>query len=218
MLNIHSKEGEISLIFSEGENYYLVRRSLKPGKSKDSCSSQLFTISFQGNDILKTLKNPIFYPPTRGEPNEVSGGLLNSGEADGGFQDEVLLRHINIVQTLFSNPDIFHLEEIVLKNETDLQQQLDQLLPPKSVFLSTMFLLQDAENIFEMQPADRLTVLKNVFGLLGIDEAKEQVQDKKRELSYKLKALQDQSQQDNKLRKWLKDLRENYSTLVASPY
>ncbi|MDR2541791.1 MAG: hypothetical protein LBD11_08915 [Candidatus Peribacteria bacterium] len=45
MLNIHSKEGEISLIFSEGENYYLVRRLLKVGKSKDSCSSQLFTIT-----------------------------------------------------------------------------------------------------------------------------------------------------------------------------
>jgi chromosome segregation ATPase len=73
-----------------------------------------------------------------------------------------------------------------------------------------MFLLQDAENIFEMQPADRLTVLKNVFGLLGIDEAKEQVQDKKRELSYKLKSLQDHSQQDEKLRKWLKELKQDY--------
>jgi DNA repair exonuclease SbcCD ATPase subunit len=100
-----------------------------------------------------------------------------------------------------------------MKNETDLQQTIDQLLPPKPVFLSTMFLLQDAQNIFEMQPADRLTVLKNVFGLLGIDEAKEQVQDKKRELSYKLKALQDQSQQDIKLRKLLKQLLNNYTNI-----
>ncbi|GHV28136.1 hypothetical protein FACS1894176_10530 [Bacteroidia bacterium] len=110
------------------------------------------------------------------------------------------------------------MEEILMKNETDLQQSIDQLLPPKSVFLSTMFLLQDAENIFEMQPADRLTVLKNVFGLLGIDEAKEQVQDKKRELSYKLKALQDHSQQDGKLRKWLRELQQNYNALKSSFY
>ncbi|MDR2416118.1 MAG: hypothetical protein LBD75_06000 [Candidatus Peribacteria bacterium] len=110
----------------------------------------------------------------------------------------------------------FHLEEIVMKNETDLQQSLDQLLPPKSVFLSTMFLLQDADNIFEMQPADRLTVLKNVFGLLGIDEAKEQVQDKKREISYKLKALQDHSHQDAKLRKFLKSLHNDYLSLQRS--
>jgi DNA repair exonuclease SbcCD ATPase subunit len=55
-------------------------------------------------------------------------------------------------------------------------------LPPKEVFLSTVFLLQDADNIFEMRPADRLIVLKNVFNLLGIDDAKEKVQEKKKEV------------------------------------
>jgi hypothetical protein len=54
----------------------------------------------------------------------------------------------------------------VFKNETDLQASLDALLPPKEVFLSTVFLLQDADNIFEMRPSDRLIVLKNVFNLL----------------------------------------------------
>ena len=53
-------------------------------------------------------------------------------------------------------------EEIVFKNETDLQQ-LTSLLPPQEVFESTIFLLQDAENIFEMQPSQRLEVLKHVF-------------------------------------------------------
>ena len=198
MLNIHSKEGEISLIFSADEQYYLVRRMLKPGKSKDSCSSQLFSISplqkgggsvATGGSSSKQGGNESPLPPFQ------KGGLLQWG--------------VNIIADLANNP-AFHLEEIVMKNETDLQQSLDQLLPPKPVFLSTMFLLQDAENIFEMQPADRLTVLKNVFGLLGIDEAKEQVQDKKRELSYKLKALQDQSQQDGKLRKLLRQLQNNF--------
>jgi DNA repair exonuclease SbcCD ATPase subunit len=81
---------------------------------------------------------------------------------------------------------------------------LEDLLPPKEVFLSTVFLLQDADNIFEMRPADRLIVLKNVFNLLGIDDAKEKVQDKKKEVQYKLKALQDHSLQDEKLRTNLK--------------
>jgi DNA repair exonuclease SbcCD ATPase subunit len=125
------------------------------------------------------------------------------------------MRNTNLIATL-QQDSAFHFEEIVMKNETDLQQSLDQLLPPKPVFLSTMFLLQDSENIFEMQPAERLTVLKNVFGLLGIDEAKEQVQDKKRELSYKLKALQDQSHQNAKLRKFLKNLYTDYQSLQAS--
>ena len=47
--------------------------------------------------------------------------------------------------------------------ETDLQQHLDSILPPQEVFESTIFLLQDSKNIFEMQPAERLEVLKNVF-------------------------------------------------------
>jgi hypothetical protein len=64
------------------------------------------------------------------------------------------------------NKKLWNLEEIVFKNETDLQASLDALLPPKEVFLSTVFLLQDADNIFEMRPSDRLIVLKNVFNLL----------------------------------------------------
>ena len=57
-----------------------------------------------------------------------------------------------------------------------------------------------------MRPSDRLIVLKNVFNLLWIDDAKEKIQEKKKEVWYKLKALQDHSLQDNKLRANLKDL------------
>jgi hypothetical protein len=64
------------------------------------------------------------------------------------------------------NGKFWNLEEIPFKNESDLQASLEALLPPKEVFLSTVFLLQDADNIFEMRPADRLIVLKNVFNLL----------------------------------------------------
>ena len=85
--------------------------------------------------------------------------------------------------------DHSQLEEIVMKNGSDLQQNLNQLLPPEPVFLSTIFLLQDAENIFEMQPAERLIVLKNVFGLLGIDEAKEQVNEERKQTDNKIKYL-----------------------------
>jgi hypothetical protein len=55
------------------------------------------------------------------------------------------------------------MEEISFKNETDLQQEISAFLPPKEVFLSTIFLMQDADNIFELDPRDRLSVLKNVF-------------------------------------------------------
>ena len=155
----------------------------------DSCSSQLFTINYNWENLLKDIKN-----------------LL--------WDTEILQWWENVIQKFESqNWSSWTLEEISFKNETDLQATLEALLPPKEVFLSTVFLLQDADNIFEMRPADRLIVLKNVFNLLWIDDAKEKVQEKKKEVWYKLKALQDHSLQDNKLRANLKSLWSNLKTL-----
>lgn len=138
MLNINSKEGEISLLFEANGMYFLVKRRLKAGKSKDSCSSQLFTINYRGEDIVQEIAK-----------------VCPEGE--------ILMKDFNLIAEIEKYSDLFPLEEQTYKNETDIQQNLDQLLPPRPVFLSTMFLLQDAENIFEMQPAERLIVLKNVF-------------------------------------------------------
>ena len=183
MLNLQSKNGEVSLIFEVDWSYYLVRRILKRTSAwNDSCSSQLFSISYNWENLLKDIKNL----------------TLNT---------EILQWWENVIEKFESeNGKLRNLEEISFKNETDLQTTFEWLLPPKEVFLSTVFLLQDADNIFEMRPADRLIVLKNVFNLLWIDDAKEKIQEKKKEVWYKLKALQDHSLQDNKLRTNLKDL------------
>lgn len=91
-------------------------------------------------------------------------------------------------------------EEIAFKNETDLQQNLQTFLPPREVIMNTIFLMQDSDNIFELTPVDRLTILKNVFNLMGIEEAKEVLADKKREIRYKIKATTDISRYDEKLK------------------
>lgn len=96
-----------------------------------------------------------------------------------------------------------YLEEIQFKNETDLQQQLSDLLPPREVFMSTIFLMQDAPNIFELLPTKRLQVLKNVFGLLGIDEAKDKLAEKKRSIQTELKIKSDTQSYDKKLQQYL---------------
>ena len=183
MLNLQSKNGEISLIFDVDGAYYLVKRILKHTTAwNDSCISQLFSINYSWESLLKDIKNLT-------------------------WNTEILQWWENIIQKFESQDwSLWTLEEISFKNETDLQTSLEALLPPKEVFLSTVFLLQDADNIFEMRPADRLIVLKNVFNLLWIDDAKEKVQEKKKEVWYKLKALQDHSLQDNKLRANLKSL------------
>ncbi len=181
MLNLHCKNWEISMIFEVDGEYYLIKRILKSTRMwNDSCASQLYNIQYGWDNLLKDIKN-----------------LTNN--------DEILQRWENFIPS-FESSTKWKLEEIVFKNETDLQTQIECILPPKEVFLSTVFLLQDADNIFEMRPADRLIVLKNVFNLLWIDDAKEIVQERKREVQYKLKALQDHSLQDSKLRTNLKSL------------
>ena len=190
MLNLQSKSGEISLVFDVDWVYYLVKRILKhTSAGNDSCSSQLFTIDYSWENLLKDIKNLT-------------------------WNSEILQWWGNIIEKFEKeNWKSWTLEEVTFKNETDLQTSLEAFLPPKEVFLSTVFLLQDADNIFEMRPADRLIVLKNVFNLLWIDDAKEKVQEKKKEVWYKLKALQDHSLQDNKLRANLKSLWNNIKTL-----
>lgn len=91
-------------------------------------------------------------------------------------------------------------DEITFKNETDLQQNLQTFLPPREVIMNTIFLMQDSDNIFELTPLDRLTILKNVFNLMGIDDAKDILADKKREIRYKIKATTDISKYDEKLK------------------
>ena len=105
------------------------------------------------------------------------------------------------------------LEEVVFKNETDLQQHLDSILPPQEVFESTIFLLQDSKNIFEMQPAERLEVLKNVFWLLWIDESKDLVKDKQREVALQIKSMQDTSNYETKLNNYLSTILQDFSVL-----
>ena len=103
------------------------------------------------------------------------------------------------------------LDEIIFKNETDLDWTLKWYLPPKEVFLSTVFLLQDSENIFELQPADRLTVMKNIFNLVWIDYVKDQIADKKKEIQTTLKIKSDTTLFDNKIKislnNYIKDFR-----------
>lgn len=84
------------------------------------------------------------------------------------------------------------------KNEIDLQQILNGLLPPMEVFLGTQMLMQDTPNIFELEAKDRLEVFKNVFNLLGIDEIKDTIAERKRDITAMIKARADTSNYDQK--------------------
>ena len=114
-------------------------------------------------------------------------------------QHKPLENDVDIEELLRKQPGL-KWDEISFKNETDLQQNLQTFLPPREVIMNTIFLMQDSDNIFELTPLDRLIILKNVFNLMGIDEAKNVLADKKREIRYKIKATIDISKYDEKLK------------------
>jgi len=117
----------------------------------------------------------------------------------------------DIEDILRSHPGLQR-DEIGFKNETDLQQNLQSFLPPREVIMNTIFLMQDSDNIFELTPIERITILKNVFNLMGIDEAKEILADKKREIRYKIKSKTDISKYDEKLKNNI----QNYLTIFET--
>ena len=114
---------------------------------------------------------------------------------------DYLQNHKNILN--YNQSDIltnlqFHqiqLEDLTseFKQETSLQQALNDLLPPKEVALTTIFLPQNSENIFEMPPSARINILKKVFGILGIDEAKKIIDENKTKTYGELKARENTS-------------------------
>lgn len=130
-------------------------------------------------------------------------------------QDAVLQYDIDIQDLLKKNNIVS--EEIVYKNESDLQQTLATLLPPQEVFTSTMFLLQNSDNIFSLAPAERIDILKNIFNLLSIDEAKERIDDKRREIKLQKKILADTTGSDSKLRATLQSLLHSFTQLSGYP-
>ena len=182
ILNVDHQSGFIKIIFSIHDTYYLIIRSLKQAKSKESCSSQQFII----HDVDKLIP------------------LLEN--------KDIVVEDTDIQDLLIKNN--IRVEEIVYKNETDLQQTLTTLLPPREVFTSTMFLLQESQNIFELTPADRIEILKNVFDLMSIDSAKDRIAEKKREVQLQKKILGDTQHQDAKLRINIQSFISAYHTLT----
>ncbi|MCF7834450.1 hypothetical protein K9M48_00145 [Candidatus Gracilibacteria bacterium] len=191
-----------SFLFFDGPMYALYKhstRNLLNINSKDGFIKILF--DFEGEKYL-IVRNLL-----KGKNKDSCQSVLF--KVDGleileRINDDLLTNDIDI-QDLLKDSGKYNLEEIKFKNETDLQLHLNSFLEPKEVFLSTVFLMQDTDNIFEMLPSERLNVLKNIFRLIGIDEAKDEVAEKKRDVVAKIKANEDSTNHNFKLRKFLED-------------
>ena len=163
IINKDSKKWQIQLLFSQDDNFFLVVRNLTQTKTwKDSAKTFLYSIVKDKTfvDYLEQIKT-----------------------------DEILQTQQNDILTLLRFNQV-QLEDLTtnFKQETELQQTLNDLLPPKEVALSTIFLPQNSENIFEIAPSQRISILKKVFWILWIDDAKKIIDEKKREVYWELKS------------------------------
>lgn len=185
-----------SFLFFDGPIYALYKyanRNILNINSKEWYIKVLLEINWETYFIIRELK--------RSKVKESCSSKLfkinNLNKEDFYKNQKNTINNEDIEQILRKTSGI-EFEEIAFKNEIDTQQTLNTILPPREVFMNTVFMMQDSANIFELAPAERLTVLKNVFNLLWIDEAKEIVADKKREINYKIKALWETSKYDEK--------------------
>lgn len=103
-----------------------------------------------------------------------------------------------------------HYEQIETSSQKEIDAYIANLLPPQEVILSSCILLQDSDNIFEMTPATRIQVFKELFNLLDMDVAKELLSEEKRRISLTRQVLQE----DRSLELSFTKLLQSFTTLV----
>ena len=185
-----------SFLFFDGPIYGLYKysaRNILNIKSKEGFVKVIFEVNQEIYLIIRNIK--------KGKVKESCESKLYKITWDiSSFNQEEAVQNDKDIELLLRQQSNIQRDEVSFKNETDLQQTLQTILPPREVIMNTIFLMQDSDNIFELTPLDRLTILKNVFNLMGIDEAKDVLADKKREIRYKIKATTDISKYDEKLK------------------
>lgn len=127
-------------------------------------------------------------------PQEAAHLLRSAGE-------EVILPGILIDELLTP-----FREEVSTMSQKEVESLIQDLIPPREVTLSSSVLLQDSDNIFEMTPATRITVFKELFNLLDMDQAKQTLSDQKKTLQIRRQVLQEDDTLHRKFRQKIEDL------------
>ena len=178
ILNTSCDTANVSIIFENYGNLYLIERSIKKSSTgSESVQSKLFLINDNFEKVIESI-------------NKVFPNIKNENKTFAW-----LIRTLNI-------------EEITFKNQNELQNNLNDILIDKDVFTNTNFLMQDSDNIFDMTASDRIAVLKNIFNLNSIDYAKEVIKEVKGNNNNKIKAKDEKNKDytinfNNKLKSFL---------------
>jgi DNA repair exonuclease SbcCD ATPase subunit len=125
---------------------------------------------------------------------------------------EILYADRDIIAEL----DPIGIEEIIFKNETDLQKNLEEFLPARDVFMNRDMMMQESSNIFDLTQTERIWVFKHLFGLLDIDHAKDRLWEEKTKLKYLLQAKKDTSAIASKFVQAINVLKQSWWSVSSS--
>ncbi len=207
-----------SFLFFDWPVYWLYKYSSRPVLNKKS-QNWFIKILFEQDWVFYFIKRQI--KATKSGWESVSSSLYTINANLESVSDSLnsMSDVLNFDMDFSDHILDLEFEHIQFKLEQELQKTLETLIPPRQVFLNTNFLMQEWENIFDLTPVDRINVFKNIFNLVWIDDAKETIQQEKKEIQLKLKLKKDTSNFDSKLRNYInsildlldKDIKSNLS-------
>ncbi len=127
--------------------------------------------------------------------------------------DTLITRDSSHLDTQIGTP---YLSEVMFAHTKEADKSIQDLLPPKELILSRNFLLQESSSVFELPAGERVQVFKHLFGLLGIDEAKDSINEKRKELQTIIQVKSDQTQHTTKLRTHIQQIKDLVTTIHSS--
>gem|GEM_PF-3219123 len=103
------------------------------------------------------------------------------------YGQQIICFDIRISEILSSE----HLEEVAALGQKEIDTMILDLLPSREVTLSSCVLMQESDNVFEMTPALRITVFKQLFDLLDMDHVRDHLAELKKTTQLRRQVLQE---------------------------
>lgn len=162
MLHRHATQGQIQVLFAHAWACWLIIRELKSTKAgNDSVTSTLFRVQ-----ATYEMLDELF--------------VRACGQ-------QIICDDIIIDQLIPSS----WCEQVPALWQKEIETMILDLLPSREVTLSSCVLMQDSDNIFEMTPAIRINVFKQLFDLLDMDHVRDHLADLKRTTQMRRGVLQE---------------------------
>ena len=238
ILNKQAKKWAVHVLFEADGQTRLIERTLTPTKKwGESIKTRLWSVNLPAVHPLDGA-NPLLVASSSLSP--LSGGPQThtwesketkvSPDKGSGWAREVegfATDTQNVEQTtplllnkhshsLLQTIPTHALDPIEFTSSSECDQAILDLLPPREVTLSINFLMQASQSVFELAPADRVQVFKHLFGLIGIDDAKDKINEHRKELQTTINIKGDLTTQNSKLQQLLKNIYATYTKLTTT--